>query len=81
MKNRQAMLRRKLVGVILAIFVTNMVFSQTITYSEPDRDDYRTLSFEIVGKINDHILVLKNNANRSNYSISVFDEDMNCLTR
>ncbi|MES2329425.1 MAG: hypothetical protein V4539_07480 [Bacteroidota bacterium] len=34
--------------------------AQRITYSEPDKDDARTLNFEIVGKLNGNVMVYKN---------------------
>ena len=48
--------------------------AQRIVYSEPDRDDSRTVNFEIVGKMNGNILVYKSYQNM--HFISVFDADM-----
>ncbi len=57
--------------LLFACFQAN---SQRITYSEPDRDDPRTLNFEIVGKINGKVMVYKNY--RDQHFISVYDSDM-----
>ena len=59
------------------ILSTGFVFTSTaqkIIYSEPDRDDQKSLNFDIIGKINNHYLVYKNN--RNDYKIAVFDNDM-----
>ncbi|HWB25428.1 MAG TPA: hypothetical protein VG738_08100 [Chitinophagaceae bacterium] len=75
------MFRRYLLAVLTTIFVTKATQSQSISYSEPDRDDARTVSFDIAGKIDNHILIVKNTATRSDYSISVFDTDMKLLDK
>jgi len=49
--------------------------AQKIVYSENDKDDTRSMTFEIVGKINGNFLIYKNNrANR--HLISVLNNDM-----
>lgn len=62
--------------IIFAIFniLSFTVHAQRITYSEPDRNDQKSLSFDIVGKINNHFLVYKNF--RADNYISVYDNDM-----
>ena len=59
--------------MITAGFAFNAT-AQKIIYSEPDREDQKSLNFDIIGKINDHILVYKNN--RNDHNIVVFDNDM-----
>lgn len=66
---------KSLFAALMMILGTSL-HAQNITYSEPDRDDSRSLNFEIVGKMNDHILILKNTVNRSDYSISVLNNEM-----
>src|SRR6185437_1478564 len=44
--------------VLLSTFST-VVFSQEITYSEPESQDSRTLDFQIIGKIDGNFLVYK----------------------
>lgn len=47
--------------IIACLLLTSLaVFSQRITYSEPDKDDARALNFEIVGKLGGNIMVYKN---------------------
>ncbi len=58
----------------LFIIIPSSVFSQTITYSTPDRDDARSVEFEIIGKVSGNFLIYKNIRNR--YDISVFDNEM-----
>ena len=48
--------------------------AQKIDYSLVDKDDVRDMSFEILGKINNNILVYKNYRNR--HAISVYDSEM-----
>lgn len=67
---------KKSVPVIIAclLFALIGVHAQKITYSEPDRDDSRTLNFEVIGKMNGKILVYKNY--RDLHFISTYDNDM-----
>ncbi|MFT4152827.1 hypothetical protein [Parafilimonas sp.] len=60
-----------LVAVIVFPFIVN---AQKIVYSPPDRDDVRSVDFDIIGKIGDKYLVHKQV--RSNSSISVYDDGM-----
>lgn len=53
--------------------------SQKITYSEPDRDDARTLNFEVIGKMNGKILVYKNY--RDLHFIATYDNDMKIVEK
>lgn len=53
--------------------------AQKVTYSEPERDDYKTTEFEIVGRIAGNILVYK--ADRGDYHISVYDNGMQLKDR
>lgn len=48
--------------------------AQRIFYSEPDRDDVRSLKFEILGKFNNQYLVYKNI--RNNHSVVIYSPDM-----
>ncbi|MEP7318332.1 MAG: hypothetical protein ABI921_06315 [Panacibacter sp.] len=59
--------------VLVTGFVSTSV-AQKIVYSEPDRDDQKSLNFDIIGKINNHYLVYKNY--RSDHNIVIFDNDM-----
>lgn len=58
----------------ILILLSVTIHAQRITYSEPDRNDQKSLSFDIIGKINNHFLVYKNF--RADNYISVYDNDM-----
>jgi len=59
---------------ILMICLPAISFCQRITYSEPEREDGRTLDFDIIGKVGGNILVYKNIRNHN--AVSVYDNDM-----
>lgn len=59
--------------IVLSIYY-NAAAGQKINYSEPGRDDVRSVSFEIIGKLNGHYLTYKNS--RTNYEVSVYDDEM-----
>ncbi|TAN18423.1 MAG: hypothetical protein EPN37_05400 [Chitinophagaceae bacterium] len=62
-------------GVIAFTFCATSAWSQQVTYSMPQRnDDYRNTSVEIIGKVENNILVYKNN--RGDNTISIYDENM-----
>jgi hypothetical protein len=50
-----------------------------ILYSEPEREDSRRTSFEIIGKMNGNFLVYK--SNRSDDAICIYDNDMKLKER
>ncbi len=53
------------------------LFAQSVAISDYDREDTRDMNFEIIGKMNNNILVYKNI--RSNHKINIFDKEMNTL--
>lgn len=53
--------------------------AQQIIYSEPDRDDFRSISFDIAGKIGGNYLIYKEV--RSNKSISIYDNEMKLVKK
>ncbi|QEH39658.1 hypothetical protein [Chitinophaga sp. XS-30] len=61
------------------ILLTTAASAQKVTYSEPERDDYKTTEFEIIGRISGNILVYK--ADRGDYNISVYDNGMQLKDR
>lgn len=63
-------------GLLLCYTVST---AQKITYSEPERDDYKTTEFEIIGRVSGNILVYK--ADRGDYNISVYDNEMQLKDR
>ncbi len=69
----------KPVVILLLSLAFTGASAQRITYSEPDRDDARTLNFEVMGKLNGKILVYKNY--RDQHFITVFDSDMKVISK
>ena len=72
---------KKTIPVLIACFLLAFlnVSAQKITYSEPDKDDPRTLNFEVLGKINGKVLVYKSYRDW-NY-ISTYDADMRLVEK
>jgi len=66
--------KRLLFVLICGLVAGNLVKGQKIVYSEPDRDDNRRMTFEVVGKISANFLVYKNIRNKN--WITVFDNEM-----
>ncbi|MDB5192713.1 MAG: hypothetical protein JWQ96_2276 [Segetibacter sp.] len=65
---------KRLVALLMIAFTSYSVFGQRVIYTEPDKYDQRQTNFEIVGKINNNILIYKNL--RDNHAISVYDMNM-----
>jgi hypothetical protein len=59
---------------ILMICLPAISFCQRISYSEPEREDGRTLDFDIIGKVGGNFLVYKNIRNHN--AVSIYDNDM-----
>lgn len=62
---------------LLLSFLTGT--AQRVTYTEPDREDARTLNFEVIGKIDGKVLVYKNYRD-FNFIVS-YDDDMKMVDR
>ena len=67
-------MNRLLSLLLLIIFAYSSALAQRIIYSEPNRDDVKQTSFEIIGRYNGNILIYKNL--RSHHIISTYDYDM-----
>lgn len=61
------------------LFITFISPAQKITYSEPERDDVRSVDFDIIGKLNNHYLFYKHV--RSSYNIVVYDNEMKLVDK
>lgn len=53
--------------------------AQRIVYSEPDKDDARTLNFEVIGKMNGNFLIYKSYQNT--HYITVLDAEMKLIEK
>ena len=60
--------------LFLILLLPTICDAQHISYSQPEREDGRTLDFEIIGKVGGNFLVYKNL--RSHYAVSIYDNDM-----
>lgn len=61
------------------LFTAFTGFGQKITYSEPDRDDARSLNFEVVGKLGGKFLIYKNY--RDLHFIVTYDAEMKMVEK
>lgn len=68
---------KRVLVVLLALFLSIpfCITAQKISFSDPDRENISDISFEIIGKLNNKILIYKNI--RSNHRIYVYDQEMN----
>ncbi|NOT49863.1 MAG: hypothetical protein HOP10_01125 [Chitinophagaceae bacterium] len=73
------MFRKKWMPALLIIAATLPVSAQRIVYSEAGKDDTRSMSFEIAGKVGGNFLIYKNNRGKS--WITVLDNDMKDIGR
>src|SRR5688572_1442401 len=73
------MVCRKWMLPLLILIAGSPVLAQRIVYSEPDKEDTRSMSFEIAGKVGGNFLIYKNN--RGKAWISVLDNDMKGIGR
>lgn len=67
-------LRKIIYTLVVLVGFSVFCHAQKITYTQPERDDVRSVDFEIIGKLNNRYLVYKHI--RSSYTISVYDNDM-----
>lgn len=65
---------RFLLLALLWLALPVWVLGQRIHYSEPGRDDYRQVNFEIIGRVSNNIVIYKNY--RSKNDLSIFDSEM-----
>ncbi len=72
---------QKNLSILLAgiLLLCSSVNAQRILYSEPDRDDARTLNFEVIGKMSGNILIYKNYQNT--HYITVLDAEMKLIEK
>ena len=70
---------KKLIGSLFALCLVLTIKAQKIDYSVVDKDDYREMNFEIIGKVGGNISVYKNFKNR--HDICVYDNEMQMKNR
>ncbi len=63
--------------LFVVIFSGTALKAQVVKISDFDREDTRDMSFEIIGKLNNNVLVYKNI--RSKHKVNIYDKDMNTL--
>ena len=67
-------------GTLIALFMLPLLcIAQKITYSEPEKDDSRSLQFEVIGKVGGNFQVFKSIRNK--FAVSVYDNDMKLKDR
>jgi hypothetical protein len=73
------MKKQTLVIIACLLLACQSGFAQRITYSDPDKDDARTLNFEILGKMNGKVLVYKNY--RDLHFVAAYDNEMKMVDK
>src|ERR1044072_5220738 len=68
------MIQKNLVCLLAVIIFPLFLYAQKITYSQPEKDDVRSVEFDIIGKIDNNYLVYKRI--RNTYAISIYDNEM-----
>ncbi len=63
-----------LIFLIQFLHSSSVTLAQRIHYSEIERDDYRQMNFEIIGKVGGNIQVYKNYRNKND--LSIYDNEM-----
>ena len=64
--------------IVFLLFVFQS-FAQKVVYSEPERDESRRMTFEVIGKVGGNFLIYKNN--RAKNYIGVYDNEMQQVVR
>ena len=60
-----------IIYIACLLLLPTILFAQRITFSETQREDNRDINFDIIGKMNDNILVFKNA--KWKYAVSVYN--------
>lgn len=64
---------------VLLLFLGSAAMAQKVTYTDPEKDDFKTTEFEIIGKVGGKIMVYK--SDRGEYAVSTYDNDLKPLQR
>jgi hypothetical protein len=70
---------KKSISILFSLMMLFHTQAQKIDYSLVDKDDYREMNFEIIGKLGSNIAVYKNHKTR--HDISVYDNEMQLKDR
>src|SRR5674476_404924 len=62
-----------IIYITYLLLLPTLSFAQRITYSETQKEDNRDINFDIIGKMNNNIIVFKNA--RWKYAVSVYNAD------
>ena len=65
--------------LLVSCMFSGVISAQKIAYSDPDKEDPRTLQFELIGKINGRNLIYK--GYREQHFICAYDADMKLLEK
>ena len=68
---------RLLLNLISFLLLSLVGQAQKIIYSDIDRNDFRQMNFEIIGRIGGNILIFKNIKSRND--IAVYDNEMKLI--
>ncbi|SJZ38117.1 hypothetical protein [Sediminibacterium ginsengisoli] len=73
-------MKRPVILLISSLFLAALTgWGQKISYAEPERDDARTLNFDVIGKVGGQVLVYKNY--RDAHYVSAYDNDMKLIEK
>ncbi|MBV8255799.1 MAG: hypothetical protein JO154_24605 [Chitinophaga sp.] len=64
---------------LIMLLAGTTVMAQKITYTQPEKDDFKNTEFEIIGKVGGNVLVYK--SDRGAYAVSVYDNGMELKER
>jgi hypothetical protein len=73
------MKRFAILTVVCVLGFCSLSEAQRVVYSEPDKDDLRSLNFEIIGKYAGNFLVYKNT--RDDHFITAYDNEMKTVEK
>ncbi len=62
-----------IIYITILLMLPTLSFGQRITFSEPQKEDNRDINFDIIGKMNNNIIVFKNA--KWKYAVSVYNID------
>ena len=65
--------------MVICLVIKSPAGAQKVTYAEPDKEDQRTLDFEIIGKMNGQYIIYK--SIRENHYIALYDNEMKMVNK